>query len=151
MARCFSQSGVPPDYFSDSAPALRAPPVYPLVAASAGRFQLVGRRRLAAKLQLFDLLPPRPFRALEPTGTCRRRRPGPGGPWRRSPGHALFGAACWGLAMDPCRLIGRSLGRDHAEVEALRDALPLPSMEDSSSSPSTATPTNAYSPCQLSG
>jgi len=123
----FSQSGVPPDYFSDSGQ-LWGTPVYRWWRHRLGGFRW-WRRRLGRQLQLFDLLRLDHFRALEAywdvPGDATTAQ---AGQWRRSPGHALLGSLLQPRG-GPLRLIAEDLRVITPEVEALRDRFALPGMK----------------------
>jgi 4-alpha-glucanotransferase len=128
------QSGVPPDYFSETGQ-LWGTPVYRW-----RRHLLTGFQwwlgRLQRQLELFDLLRLDHFRALEAYWSV----PGDavtaqGGRWRSSPGTLLL-AALWlrlalrgGLADGRLPLVAEDLGVITPPVEALRDRFGLPGMK----------------------
>ncbi|QPN56804.1 4-alpha-glucanotransferase [Synechococcus sp. CBW1107] len=134
------QSGVPPDYFSDTGQ-LWGTPVYrwSLHRLTGFRWWM---RRLERQLQLLDLLRLDHFRALESywsvpgqAGTAQEGR------WRPSPGAALLSSlkARWqrqqgaggsrGRSAPALPLIAEDLGVITPEVEALRDRFALPGMK----------------------
>jgi 4-alpha-glucanotransferase len=128
------QSGVPPDYFSETGQ-LWGTPVY-----TWWRHRLSGfrwwLRRLERQLDLFDLLRLDHFRALEaywsvPGGAITAEH----GQWRPSPGGSLLNRLqrlCrrQGRLVDgQLPLIAEDLGVITAEVEALRDRFALPGMK----------------------
>ncbi|MFM8259440.1 MAG: 4-alpha-glucanotransferase [Vulcanococcus sp.] len=126
--RLSTQSGVPPDYFSDTGQ-LWGTPVYRWPLHRLSRFGW-WMRRLQRQLELVDLLRLDHFRALEAAWCV----PGSdstaqSGVWRRSPGEALlrrFQALRRGA---PLPLIAEDLGVITPEVEALRDRYRLPGMK----------------------
>ncbi len=136
------QSGVPPDYFSDTGQ-LWGTPVYrwPLHRLSGFRWWM---RRLERQLQLLDLLRLDHFRALEAywsvpgeadTAQPGSWRPSPGrallrrfeARWRRRVAHSTTGGGPGGAGVLP--LIAEDLGLITPAVEALRDRFSLPGMK----------------------
>lgn len=128
------QSGVPPDYFSETGQ-LWGTPVYHW-----WRHRLSGFRwwlqRLERQLDLFDLLRLDHFRALEaywsvPGGAATAEH----GQWCPSPGHSLLSRLrrlCrrqGRLVEGQLPLIAEDLGVITPEVEALRDRFALPGMK----------------------
>ncbi|MEO1003928.1 MAG: 4-alpha-glucanotransferase [Cyanobacteria bacterium J06638_7] len=128
------QSGVPPDYFSETGQ-LWGTPVYRW-----RRHLLTGFQwwlgRLGRQLDLFDLLRLDHFRALEAYWSV----PGQAdtaqdGCWRPSPGHLLLAALWLRLALRGALVAGRlplvaeDLGVITPAVEALRDRHHLPGMK----------------------
>ncbi|MCP9810005.1 4-alpha-glucanotransferase [Cyanobium sp. HWJ4-Hawea] len=122
-----SQSGVPPDYFSETGQ-LWGTPIY-----AWPRHWLTGfgwwLARLRRQLALFDLVRLDHFRALQafwcvPGGATTAEH----GVWRRSPGWPLLGLLWLSLG---CRLplIAEDLGVITPPVEHLRDGFALPGMK----------------------
>jgi 4-alpha-glucanotransferase len=133
--RLLAQSGVPPDYFSETGQ-LWGTPVYRWWVHSLTRFRW-WMQRLERQLELFDLLRLDHFRALESYWSV----PGEattaiGGQWLPSPGTSLLGllrqrCAAMGRLRDDGRLplIAEDLGVITPEVERLRDGFALPGMK----------------------
>ena len=121
--RLLQQSGVPPDYFSETGQ-LWGTPVYRWPLHRLSRFRW-WRRRLRRQLQVVDLLRIDHFRALEaawivPGGDDTAER----GVWKQTPGASLLR-----LLPAPLPLIAEDLGVITPEVEALRDRFALPGMK----------------------
>ncbi len=134
------QSGVPPDYFSDTGQ-LWGTPVYrwSLHRLTGFRWWM---RRLERQLQLLDLLRLDHFRALESYwSVAGQAETAQEGRWRPSPGVALLASlkARWrrqrgaggrnGRSAPALPLIAEDLGVITPEVEALRDRFALPGMK----------------------
>ncbi|MBC1260019.1 4-alpha-glucanotransferase [Synechococcus sp. BSF8S] len=131
------QSGVPPDYFSDTGQ-LWGTPVYrwSLHRLTGFRWWM---RRLERQLQLLDLLRLDHFRALESYWSVPgQAKTAQEGHWRPSPGEALLTClqARWRRqrpvdagAAAALPLIAEDLGVITPEVEALRDRFALPGMK----------------------
>jgi 4-alpha-glucanotransferase len=148
------QSGVPPDYFSETGQ-LWGTPVYCWL-----RHRLTGfrwwLRRLRRQLELLDLLRVDHFRALEsywsvPGGAETAQR----GHWRHSPGRALLAALArqrWlrRTADGRVPLIAEDLGVITPAVEALRDRFALPGMKILQFA-FDGDPNNAYLPANYVG
>jgi len=128
------QSGVPPDYFSETGQ-LWGTPVYHWWRHRLGGFRW-WLQRLERQLDLYDLLRLDHFRALEaywsvPGGAATAEH----GRWRPSPGASLLGRLqrlCQrqGRLLDGhLPLIAEDLGVITPEVEALRDRFGLPGMK----------------------
>lgn len=128
------QSGVPPDYFSETGQ-LWGTPVYQWWRHRLGGFRW-WLQRLERQLDLFDLLRLDHFRALEaywsvPGGAATAEH----GRWRPSPGHSLLNRLLrlcqkQGRLLDgQLPLIAEDLGVITPEVEALRDRFALPGMK----------------------
>ncbi|MDM7937610.1 MAG: 4-alpha-glucanotransferase [Cyanobium sp. CZS 48M] len=134
------QSGVPPDYFSDTGQ-LWGTPVYrwSLHRLTGFRWWM---RRLDRQLQLLDLLRLDHFRALESYwSVAGQAETAQEGRWKPSPGVALLaslqrrwqrqqgGHGSAGSAAPVLPLIAEDLGVITPEVEALRDRFGLPGMK----------------------
>lgn len=128
------QSGVPPDYFSETGQ-LWGTPVYRWWRHRLGGFRW-WLQRLERQLDLFDLLRLDHFRALEaywsvPGGAATAEH----GQWRPSPGGSLLNRLqrlCQKqgrLVEGQLPLIAEDLGVITPEVEALRDRFALPGMK----------------------
>ena len=122
-----TQSGVPPDYFSETGQ-LWGSPVYRWGRHRLTRFRW-WRKRIARQRQLADLLRLDHFRALAaywavPGGDKTAQN----GQWQASPGHSLLSKLRHdGGGFLP--LIAEDLGVITPDVEALRDGFQLPGMK----------------------
>ena len=122
-----TQSGVPPDYFSETGQ-LWGSPVYRWGRHRLTRFRW-WRKRIARQRQLADLLRLDHFRALAaywavPGGDKTAQN----GHWQSSPGHSLLSKLRHdGGGFLP--LIAEDLGVITPDVEALRDGFQLPGMK----------------------
>ena len=122
-----TQSGVPPDYFSETGQ-LWGSPVYRWGRHRLTRFRW-WRKRIARQRQLADLLRLDHFRALAaywavPGGDKTAQN----GQWQSSPGHSLLSKLRHdGGGFLP--LIAEDLGVITPDVEALRDGFQLPGMK----------------------
>ena len=122
-----TQSGVPPDYFSETGQ-LWGSPVYRWGRHRLTRFRW-WRKRIARQRQLADLLRLDHFRALAaywavPGGDKTAQN----GQWQDSPGHSLLSKLRHdGGGFLP--LIAEDLGVITPDVEALRDGFQLPGMK----------------------
>ena len=122
-----TQSGVPPDYFSETGQ-LWGSPVYRWGRHRLTRFRW-WRKRIARQRQLADLLRLDHFRALAaywavPGGDKTAQN----GQWHSSPGHSLLNKLRHdGGGFLP--LIAEDLGVITPDVEALRDGFQLPGMK----------------------
>ncbi len=121
------QSGVPPDYFSETGQ-LWGSPVYRWGRHRITRFQW-WRKRMSRQRDLVDLLRLDHFRALAafwavPGGDTTAQN----GQWKPSPGHALL-AKLQKDAGGDLPLIAEDLGVITPDVEALRDRFSLPGMK----------------------
>ena len=133
--RLLQQSGVPPDYFSNTGQ-LWGTPVYRWPQHWLGGFGW-WLRRLLRQLELFDLLRLDHFRALQAFWSVPGEAPtAETGRWRLSPGWPLLGLlwlACLGrgrlLADGRLPLIAEDLGVVTRGVEWLRDGFGLPGMK----------------------
>ncbi len=129
------QSGVPPDYFSDTGQ-LWGTPVYRWWRHRVGRFRW-WLARLERQLELFDLLRLDHFRALQAYWSVPGAdRTAENGRWLPSPGQALLEkllrrCRSAGLLLPDGRLplVAEDLGVITPPVEALRDRFGLPGMK----------------------
>ena len=122
-----TQSGVPPDYFSDTGQ-LWGSPVYSWGRHRISRFRW-WRQRIARQRELVDLLRLDHFRALSaywavPGGDSTAEN----GNWQPSPGHSLL-KHLRGDNDGNLPLIAEDLGVITADVEALRDQFQLSGMK----------------------
>ncbi len=127
LGRLKQQSGVPPDYFSETGQ-LWGTPVYRWSLHRLSRFRW-WKRRLRRQLEVFDLLRIDHFRALEaawivPGADATAER----GRWVPTPGASLLRQLQRRLP-SPLPLIAEDLGVITPEVEALRDRFALPGMK----------------------
>jgi 4-alpha-glucanotransferase len=121
------QSGVPPDYFSETGQ-LWGTPVYRWTLHRLSRFRW-WKRRLQRQLAVFDLLRIDHFRALAAAWIvpgCDRTAEH--GVWLRTPGQSLL-RQLRRLHRGPLPLIAEDLGVITPDVEALRDRYALPGMK----------------------
>ncbi|MEN9767934.1 MAG: hypothetical protein RLZZ32_1894 [Cyanobacteriota bacterium] len=142
------QSGVPPDYFSETGQ-LWGTPVYRWTLHRLTRFRW-WKRRLQRQLAVFDLLRIDHFRALAaawivPGGDLTAEH----GVWRRTPGASLLRhlSRQWRGALP---LIAEDLGVITPDVEALRDRYRLPGMKILQFA-FDGNPDNAYLPQNFQG
>ncbi len=121
------QSGVPPDYFSETGQ-LWGSPVYRWGRHRLTRFRW-WRKRIARQRQLADLLRLDHFRALAAYWAVPGEdKTAQNGQWQASPGHSLLSK----LRHDGggfLALIAEDLGVITPDVEALRDGFQLPGMK----------------------
>ena len=125
--RLSTQSGVPPDYFSETGQ-LWGSPVYRWWRHRLTRFRW-WRQRIGRQRQLMDLLRLDHFRALAmfwavPGADSTAEH----GQWQPSPGHALL-SKLRSDAGGSLPLIAEDLGVITPDVEALRDGFALPGMK----------------------
>ena len=142
------QSGVPPDYFSETGQ-LWGTPVYRWALHRLSRFRW-WKRRLRRQLEVFDLLRIDHFRALEaawivPGADDTAERGG----WVRTPGASLLRQLQRRLP-SPLPLIAEDLGVITPEVEALRDRFALPGMKILQFA-FDGNPANPYLPANIEG
>ncbi len=142
------QSGVPPDYFSETGQ-LWGTPVYRWALHRLSRFRW-WKRRLRRQLEVFDLLRIDHFRALEaawivPGADSTAER----GDWVRTPGASLLRQLQRRLP-SPLPLIAEDLGVITPEVEALRDRFGLPGMKILQFA-FDGNPANPYLPANIEG
>ena len=142
------QSGVPPDYFSETGQ-LWGTPVYRWALHRLSRFRW-WKRRLRRQLEVFDLLRIDHFRALEAAWIVPGAdRTAERGVWVRTPGTSLLRQLQTRLP-SPLPLIAEDLGVITPEVEALRDRFGLPGMKILQFA-FDGNPANPYLPANIEG